>query len=317
MNKKKSFNKSVGNKAVVIISFAVLALYSVSLLFPLLWGVLTSLKSSLDFDTLHNVLGLPNLEFSKDTFFKLSNYTSMFENINLDRSVSFFVGNREVAHNSSNTFIGMLLNSLIYSVGGALVTTTVTMCVAYVCAKYKFKMAAVIYFLVLFSMSFSPAGIYPSIISLLRSLGIYDTWFGYFFQKFGFAGMYFLLFYSFYQGLSDTYIEAAEIDGASQFRILISIIIPLSATIFSTIALIIFVQLWNDYQTPLLYMPTKPTLAFAIYYFTNKTVSGGFAERGEPGKIAMCMVLAIPVIILFVVLRDKLMGNITLGGIKG
>lgn len=305
------------NTVLKIVLFVVLAAYSISLLFPLAWGLFTSFKSSLDFDTLRNVLGLPNMEYSRDEVLKFSNYASMFKDIRLARSVSFFMGNTEIAHNSTNGLGGMIVNSLIYALGGALLNTAVTMLVAFVCAKYKFKMATVIYFLVLFAMSFSPAGIYPATISLLRGLGIYDTWFGYFFMKFNFGGMYFLLFYSFYQTLSDTYIEAAQIDGASQFRITFSIIIPLSATIFSTIALLIFVQLWNDYQTPLLYMPTKPTLAFGIYFFTNKTTSGGFAERGEPGKIAMCMLLAIPILIIFVFLKDKIMGNITMGGIKG
>lgn len=309
--------KGAVNTTLRIVLLVLLVIYSVSLLFPLGWGFLTSLKSSIDFDTLGNVFGFPNTEWSKDQLFKLSNYTSLFGGIDLPRSVSFFMGNTEISHATENSFGGMIVNSLIYALGGALVNTTVSMCVAYVCSKYKFKMAAVIYALVLFSMSFSPAGIYASTISLLRSIGIYDTWFGYFFMKFNIGGMYFLFFYSFYQGLSDTYIEAAEIDGASQFRIMFSIIIPLSATIFSTIALLIFVQLWNDYQTPLLYMPTKPTVAFAIYYFTTKTTGGIFAEGGEPQKIALCMILAVPIIVIFVIFKDKIMGNVTMGGIKG
>lgn len=312
---KKSKNKL--NKVVVIALFVILMVYAISMLFPLLWGFLTSLKSSLDFDTLRNVLGFPDMEYSKDTFFKLSNYTAMFKDINLSRSVSFFAGNVEIIHNSENTVWTMLFNSLLYSLGGSFVTTFVTMCMAYLCAKYKFKAASWIYAMVIVTMTIPTVGSYPATITLLRSLNLYDSWFGYFFQKFYFGGMYFLLFYAFYETLSDSYYEAAEIDGASQLRIMFSVMIPLSKTIFSTVVLIVFVQLWNDYQTPLLYMPTKPTLAYGIHYFTNKTVSGGFAERGEPGKIALCMLLAIPVLILFVALKDKIMGNITIGGIKG
>lgn len=197
--------KGAVNITLKIILFIVLAAYSVSLLFPLAWGLLTSFKSSLDFDTLRNVMGLPDMEFSRDEVLKFSNYASMFKDIRLARSVSFFMGNTEITHNSINGLGGMIINSLVYALGGAFLNTAVTMCVAYVCAKYKFKAAGIIYALVLFSMAFSPAGIYPATISLLRGLGIYDTWFGYFFMKFNFGGMYFLLFYSFYQMLSDTY----------------------------------------------------------------------------------------------------------------
>lgn len=310
-------NKGAINKIVIIISFVVLTIYMVSILFPLLWGLLTSLKSSMDFDTLRNVLGFPDKEFSSDEMFKLSNYTALFKDISLNRSVSYFSGSREILHNSENTVWTMILNSVLYAMGGALLAAFTSMLMAYLCAKYRVKAASWIYIMVIITMTIPTVGSYPATISLLRTLNLYDSWIGYFFMKFHFGGMYFLLFYAFFKSLSNAYIEAAEIDGASQFRIMVSVMFPLSITIFSTIGLLIFVQLWNDYQTPLLYMPTKPTLAFGIYYFTNKTSSGGFAQRGEPGKIALCMLLAIPILILFVALKDKIMGNVTMGGIKG
>ena len=111
--------KGAVNITLKIILFIVLAAYSVSLLFPLAWGLLTSFKSSLDFDTLRNVLGLPDMEFSRDEVLKFSNYTSMFKDIRLARSVSFFMGNTEITHNSINGLGGMIINSLVYALGGA------------------------------------------------------------------------------------------------------------------------------------------------------------------------------------------------------
>ena len=114
--------------------------------------------------------------------------------------------------------------------------------------------------------------------------------------------------------MPDTYAEAAEIDGASRYKVLCSIVIPLSIKIISTVWLLQFVHFWNDYQTPLLYMPTKPTLAYGIYYLCHETARGQLAN--VPTKAAGCMILAIPLICLFIAFKEKLMGNISMGGIK-
>ena len=134
-------------------------------------------------------------------------------------------------------------------------------------------------------------------------------------MKFHFGGMYFLVFYAYFKGLPDTYAEAAEIDGASQFRVLVMIIMPLAIKIMSTVFMILFVQLWNDYRTALIYMPTHPTLAYAVYHVAIYTNKGAFATI--PAKTASCITLAVPILILFIFFKDKIMGNVTLGGIKG
>ena len=103
-------------------------------------------------------------------------------------------------------------------------------------------------------------------------------------------------------------------DGASQLRIMTSIILPLSVKIISTVWLILFVQLWNDYQTPMLYLPTLPTLAYGVYYVTEIDHSGDLTQT--PIKVAGCMLLALPILVIFIFLKDKLMGNVSMGGVK-
>lgn len=141
-------------------------------------------------------------------------------------------------------------------------------------------------------------------------------------QKFHFSGMYFFVYYAFYEGLSDAYSEAAEIDGASQFKILLHIIIPLSMKMIGSVMLIQFINLWNDYQTPLLYLPTKPTLAYSVYLFMAGQGDGvlGFPNNlktNYPLQTAACMVLAVPVLIIYCAFNKKLLGDISMGGIKG
>ena len=125
--------------------------------------------------------------------------------------------------------------------------------------------------------------------------------------------MYFLVFYSFFVGLSDSYVEAAEIDGASQFRVMLSVIIPLAKTMISACFIMFFVQTWNDYSTPLMYLPTHPTLAYGIYF---NTVLGDTTLNRVPIRLASLMFLAIPSLIFFILFRERLMGNISMGGVK-
>ena len=93
---------------------------------------------------------------------------------------------------------------------------------------------------------------------------------------------------------------------------------PLAIKMIMTVFLIMFVSLWNDYQNPLIFLPTQPTLATAVYYMTNLAngtkESKIFAEA--PAKMAASMVLALPILILFILTKNKLMGDISLGGIK-
>ena len=70
------------------------------------------------------------------------------------------------------------------------------------------------------------------------------------------------------------YTEAACIDGAGNLSVLLRIILPLSRNTFFTVMLINFITFWNDYQTPLIYMPSKPTVAYGMFVIANATTPG-------------------------------------------
>ena len=228
---------------------------------------------------------------------------------------SAIFGKIEGPASTTYTFGNFLVNSIVYSGICSFVHAFVAFTCAYLCAKYKFRFSEFIYVVMLVVMAIPIVGSSPSMISLLRNLAIYDTYFAMIALNFNFTGVYFFVFHAHLSGLSDTYVEAAEIDGASQMQILISIIFPLCAKVFFTVFLLQFIQTWNDYQTPLLYYPNHPTLAYAIFKM-NIQSNGGMDILSVPSKIAGCMVLAIPVFALFVAFNKMLMGNLTMGGIK-
>lgn len=311
-------------KIIIGVLCAFLIIYTLSILFMLLWGLLSSLKSGMDFKA--NRLGLPKLNdpswpkgiddprSSYYTLFRLKNYVDVINNFSYDTKTSYFIGTTEVGVSSSDTFISMFLNSLLYSLGNGLVQALFPAIMAYMCAKYPYKFSKIIYMVVLVVMTLPIVGAYPSELRVLRNLGLYNTWYGNFIQRCSFLGMYFLVFYEFFKSMPDTYSEAADIDGASQFTIMVGIYMPLAIKMIGSVFLIRFIFFWNDFASIELYMPTHPTLAYFIYVIN---VGAVYKSATDPTKIAACMILAVPTIILFLLLHNRLMGSMTLGGIKG
>ena len=169
-----------------------------------------------------------------------------------------------------------------------------------------------IFTMVLFVMVMPLVGTEPARVKLLQRLYLFDTMWGDFIVNFTFANMYFLVFYAFYSGVSGTYAEAAEVDGASQLRTMIQIIMPLASKMILTVVLIFFIGRWNNYATPLVYMPNKWMISYRLYIITIYQDKVG----GDPAKIAGAMIIVLPILIIFILLRNKIMGNVSMGGIK-
>ena len=281
----------------------------------LLWGLMTSFKSPEEFEfPVSNVLGLPTTEWSKAEMFRFANYQKVFKFMQIEKYATYYSNGNKVTH-YVNAGVGQLLfNTLLYAGVGALIVSFVPALVAYLCAKYDYKFSKIIYFAALVQMIVPIVGAYPSLLTLLRNLNLYDTIYGNWIQIFSFCGTYFFVYLAFFNGLSDTYREAAEIDGASQTRIMFQINMPLAINVLGTVFLIQFINLWNDYTTPLLYLPTFPTLSYGIYRITVENTHPELSS--VPRRITGCMILAIPAFIIFIALRDKLMSNISMGGIK-
>ena len=285
---------------VYTVLLVLLSCYALIMLSLLAWALITSLKQQLDFRT--NALGLPNMKFG----IAFENYPIVFQEFKM---IVMAGGQQEYIN-----FWEMLLNTILYAGVGAFISALVPCLVAYVCAKFKYRFNAVIHGIVIVAMILPIVGAAPSTMKVLKDLGIYNTIYGTWIQKFHFLGMYFLVYYASFKGFSDTYLEAAYIDGAGEWRVLFSVVLPLVRNTFLTILLIRFIDYWNDFQTPLLYVPSYPTLAVGLYNLGNSTVG---ALNWVPRKMAACIILLVPIMALFMAFKDKLMGNLTMGGIKG
>ena len=116
-----------------------------------------------------------------------------------------------------------------------------------------------------------------------------------------------------FKSLPNEFYEAAIIDGANEWQVFLRIMFPLVIPTFGTIFLIKFIEFWNDYQTPLLYLNTHPTLAYGVQ---SMATSGARGMSRVPMKLASCMIMMLPILFMFIFLRNKIMGNVTMGGVK-
>ena len=280
-----------------IFIFVILISYTLFMLALMLWGFLTSMKGLNDF-YLHK-FGLPE----QWTF---SNYKEVLAKFSLKVTIN---GQQGLVN-----IWGQIGNTLLYAVGCSLSTAIACCIVSYLSAKFDFVLSKIVYTIVLVAMVVPIIGSTPAYLAFMKKTQLYDTWIGVYLSNFSFLGMYFLVFHGIFSGISPEYSEAATIDGANEYQIFFKIMIPLIMPTFYTIFLIYFINFWNDYTTALLYMPDHPTLAYGVYYLSM--LSSEPEMSFIPRKMAACVILALPLTILFVAFRNKIMGNVTMGGVK-
>ena len=299
MKKIKRKNGAIkeGFSPLTIVMAVILGMYCLILAIWLVWALLTSLKNPNDF--LGNKYGLPNPWYFDNFAYVIYEYKVE----KLIDGVSTVISTGD-----------MILNSVLYSVGSAFVATLVPCITAYLCARYKYKFSKIIYSTVLVCMVIPIVGSQASELQIVIKMGIYDHMFGMWILKSGFLGLYFLVFHEVFLSIPNAYGEAAEMDGASDFCIMTKISLPLAKNTFFTVLLIMFVTYWNDFQTPMLYLPTHPTISEALYWIKSSSFNY-FAKM--PVKMAAPMMFLLPVLIIFLCFHKRLLGNLTVGGVKG
>lgn len=286
-NSKKPISKSF--KIVKIIVSVIFAIHAVSLLFPIVWGLIISVTPT--------------------EFFMLNGFMKLTNSIDLSIYVQAF----NSIETGGYTFAGMIINSIWWSVGGAFLCVAVSTITAYAVARYNFLGGKIIYWASIISMMIPIMSNLTALFKLSSSLGLYDTPFMLVTQMSG-MGFNFVVLYSFFKGISGEYAEAAFIDGAGHFKVFLKVYAPLAVPSMVALGLMIFIGLWGDPQNPLMFMPSFPTLASGLYTYqlTVERVPGA-----TPILYASLFITAIPVFVLFIIFRDKFMDMEISGGIKG
>ncbi len=290
---KKKFN------VIKFIIIFFLIVYTVILFSQWGWAILSSFKNGDDFD--YNILGLP-----KKWFF--DNYTYALSQFKIPVYPEGLSGGEKIVGMGE-----MYLYAVLYAVGCAFTSTFVPCVVAYVVARFDFKPLKLVYLIVIVCMVIPLVGTLPAQLRVATALHINNHIWGLWIMTGHFLGVYFLVFYATFKTLSTGYTEAAKIDGANNLTIMFSIIFPLARNLFFTIFLLQFVTFWNDYQTIMVFAPAYPTVSVGLYY-VNSSTEDRMLET--PLQFTTCILVLIPILVVFLIFREKLMGNLSMGGMK-
>lgn len=281
---------------------ALMLVYCVSLILPLVWMLYTTFKTEFEFT-------LDAFAFPKHIGeVGFSNYGEMFKLF----TMKAIKNGEEYTYN----FLHMTGYSLIWATSTSLINVFFTTLVAYVVAKYKFFGRNFIYALGIFVMITPIVGNLPSAMLVKQALGVYNNlWLSILTSPVTvFSGLHFMLMHAAFKRISWTYAEAAFLDGASDGRVMFAVMLPMVLPTCAVLFVLNFLGAWNDYSTFLIWLPSYPTLAYGMYYFQSQSEAYGATL---PQVMAGFTIVAIPNILLYFVSQKLIMSKFTVGGLKG
>jgi len=295
MAKKKDIN------ILAIVLGIVLGLYVITMILPMLWVLLTTLKGV---DEYHGVS--PNTLWWPKKM-TLENYGTAYKYfyVEINRGEDLYRFN----------ILQQFYNSVLYSVGCAAAVTLTSLMMGYASARFKYRFSNFIYTFVLVAIALPIVGSMPSEIATAQALGFFDTFLGIWIMRCTFLNTYFLIFHAQFKMIPQDYTEAAKIDGANPLSVMLRIIVPLAAGTTTAVFVLNFIALWNDFQIPMVYLPSHPVAAYGMYEFQNTTEI--IETSYMPTKLAGICLLTFPIVIFYAIFNKRLNVNLSVGGIKG
>ena len=214
----------------------------------------------------------------------------------------------------NSALVNNLVNSIIVSSATAILSTIVSVFMAYSFSKFRYRGRSSLMILLLTGQLFPGSLLLIALYVLFQNLGLLYTYTGVVlaFTTFTLPLTVFVL-KSFLDGIPTGLIEAARLDGASQLRIIGKIVLPLAAPGLIASALFAFVRGWNDLLFALtLAGPDKQTLPAGL---VQTFIVEGQADW--PRLMGASVLTAFPIVIIFVVLQRYLLSGLALGAVKG
>lgn len=217
-------------------------------------------------------------------------------------------------------------NTIVIAVATMILSLSLTSLLAYVLMVPDFVLKKGLAIFLLITMFFS-GGTVPTYI-LIQKLGLYDTWWALILP--GALSAYNVFIYrAFYKGISTEIREAARIDGAGEFRILMTIYVPLSKALYATFGLMSVVGVWNSYYEALLYIkepdrqPIQMLLRKIVFASgtdsmndTNLMLSNGTLN---PLNVQYACVVATigPILLVYPFVQKYFVQGMQIGAVKG
>jgi len=268
----------------IISTFLLVAFFSLVFFVPVYWMIISSFKSNQTIFRYSPVLFLEKLLWS--------NYTNMTKYIPFWRY-----------------FFNTLIVSVISTIGLVISCSPV----AYAFAKLHWRSKQIMFIIVLSTMMLPFQAQMIPLYTLFRKFGWIGTFLPLIVPNFFGTAMYIFLLRQFMISIPKELSESAFIDGANHFKILTSIVLPLSGSALFSVALFAFLANWTDFLGPLVFLNKQNlfTLSIGLTHFT----SGHKTEWAY--LMAACTLFVVPVVILFFFAQKRFVEGITFTGIKG
>jgi multiple sugar transport system permease protein len=204
-----------------------------------------------------------------------------------------------------------LVNSTLVSVGVTIISTLVNSMAGYAFAKYRFRGRDGIFRMLIASMVIPAQVTMLPLFLMLNRMGLINTYFGVIIP--GIAGIFgIFLIRQFVQSIPDSLIEAARMDGASEWKIYRSIVMPLCKPVLITLAIFTFMGTWNDFLWPLIVMTDDSMYTLPV------ALAGLSGEHVQDTELMMAgsVLTILPVLLLFAAMQRYYISGIMAGGVK-
>lgn len=207
-----------------------------------------------------------------------------------------------------------LFNSVVSTLFTVLFTLWVTASAGYVLSKKNFKGKDTLFTINTLALMFVPVAVSIPRFLVIVKLGLIDNFFAHILPLLAMPVGLFLV-KQFIDQIPDSLIEAAKIDGASDYYILMKIIIPLIKPALSTVAILAFQTSWNSIESSAMFINDESLKTFAFYM--NMLVSTtGNTVAGQGMAAAASLIMFLPNLILFIILQSRVMDTMMYSGLK-
>ena len=275
--------RSIVRKA---ITYTLLGLWALIVLFPFYWMLLTSVKSY----SAYNAEYIPSFFTLSPT---LQNYVDAFTTVNLAR---YFT------------------NTVIFTLATTAIMMVVIIFAAYAFARLDFPGRDLVFGLFLSLMMIPAELVVITNFVTITNWGMRNTFWGLILPSVTSVFYIYLLKENFEQIPEELY-KAAKVDGTSDLKYLFKVMLPISQPTVVTIVILKVIECWNSYVWPRLI--TDDEVYFLVSNGIQEIRENGFGRENIPAMMAAVVVISVPLIVLFLIFRKKIMAGVSRGGTKG
>ena len=273
-------------RALNIIIYTFLAIWGLIVLFPFYWMVLTSVKS----------YGAYNSEWTPQLFTlspTLENYKEAFSAVPL---ADYFV------------------NTIIFTLATTAIMLVVTVLAAFAFSRLEFKGKNLVFTLFLSLMMIPTELVVITNYVTITNLELRNTFTGLILPSVASVFYSYLLKENFSQ-IPDELYFAAKVDGTSDLRYLLKVMVPICRPTIVTVTILKVIECWNSYVWPRLV--TDNQAYFLVSNGIQEIRENGFGRENIPAMMAAVVAISVPLVILFLIFRNKIMEGVSRGGLKG